>query len=99
MKAVFGETLPKVSSTKPIMGHTLGAAGALETAVCWMVLKEQKGLPVHCWDGERDEDFPSLHVVSLSMNEKPASVQTSICMTNSFAFGGCNVSLVIGNRS
>jgi 3-oxoacyl-[acyl-carrier-protein] synthase-1 len=99
LSTVFGETLPKVSSTKPIMGHTLGAAGALETAVCWMVLKEQKGLPVHCWDGERDEEFPSLPVVSLSEAEQPVPVRTSICMTNSFAFGGCNVTLVIGNKS
>ncbi|MCL2804558.1 MAG: 3-oxoacyl-ACP synthase [Treponema sp.] len=95
LKSVFGEKIPKVSSTKPIMGHTLGAAGALETAVCWMVLKEQKGLPVHCWDGERDEEFPSLPVVSLPENEQPVPI--SICMTNSFAFGGCNVSLVIGS--
>jgi len=99
LKAVFGDTLPKVSSTKPIMGHTLGAGGALEAAVCWMVLKEQKGLPVHCWDGERDEEFPSLPVVSLSVDEQPAPVRISICMTNSFAFGGCNASLVIGSGS
>jgi len=99
LKSVFGEKIPKVSSTKPIMGHTLGAAGALETAVCWMVLKEQKGLPVHCWDGARDEGFPSLPVVSLSGDEQPEPVQISACMTNSFAFGGCNVSLIIGNRS
>jgi len=99
LKAVFGERLPKVSSTKPIMGHTLGAAGALETAVCWMVLKEQKGLPVHCWDGDRDEEFPSLPVVSLTKDEQPEPVQISACMTNSFAFGGCNVSLIIGSRS
>ena len=99
LKAVFGETLPKVSSTKPIMGHTLGAAGALETAVCWMVLKEQKGLPVHCWDGEMDEEFPSLPVVSLSDVEQPAPAPISACITNSFAFGGCNVSLVLGRSS
>jgi len=99
MKIVFGEKLPKVSSTKPVMGHTLGAAGALETAVCWMVLKEQKGLPVHCWDGAYDEEFPQLPVVSLAEGEQPAPVGISVCMTNSFAFGGCNVSLIIGSRS
>ena len=98
LKAVFGENLPKVSSTKPIMGHTLGAAGALEAAVCWMVLKKQKGLPVHCWDGERDEEFPSLPVVALPEDEQSAH-EISICMTNNFGFGGCNVSLVLGRRS
>ncbi|MCL2043169.1 MAG: 3-oxoacyl-ACP synthase [Treponema sp.] len=97
LRDVFGETIPHVSSTKPIMGHTLGAAGALETAVCWMVLKEQKGLPVHCWDGDWDEEFPSLPVVSLSGIEQHDRI--SICMTNSFAFGGCNVSLIIGSRT
>jgi len=99
LKTVFGERIPKVSSTKPIMGHTLGAAGALETAVCWMILKEQKGLPVHCWDGDRDEGFPALPVVSLTEDKQPEPVPISICMTNSFAFGGCNVSLIIGSGS
>ena len=90
MTNIFGKTAcPPVSSTKSITGHTLGAAGAIEAAICWMILKERKGLPLHCWDGVRDEDFPAL----------PLDIKDgtpSICMSNSFAFGGCNVILIIG---
>jgi 3-oxoacyl-[acyl-carrier-protein] synthase-1 len=91
MKAVF-DTAPPASSTKPITGHTLGAAGALETAICWMVLTEKRGLPVHCWDGVRDEEIPFLP--GGSCRQVP-----SICMSNSFAFGGCNVSLIMGRNT
>jgi len=90
MKTVFGAETP-ASSTKPITGHTLGAAGALEAAICWMVLTEKRGLPVHCWDGVKDEDLP--FTPSVSGQKAP-----SICMSNSFAFGGCNVSLIMGDR-
>jgi len=94
LKEVFGDKLPPASSTKPITGHTLGAAGALEAAICWMVLTEQRGLPVHCWDGVKDEEMPF----------RPAADQkradgVSICMSNSYAFGGCNVSLILGRKS
>ena len=37
VERVFGSALP-VSSTKPLVGHTLGAAGAIEAAFCWLVL-------------------------------------------------------------
>jgi 3-oxoacyl-[acyl-carrier-protein] synthase-1 len=96
MKAIFGGVYPPsppVSSTKPITGHTLGAAGALEAAICWMVLTEQKGLPVHCWDGVKDEEIPFLPAQD-SDQKTP-----SICMSNSFGFGGCNVSLILGRVS
>ena len=92
LKAVF-EKEPPASSTKPITGHTLGAAGALEAAVCWMALNERRGLPVHCWDGVIDEEARFC----------PAGPEhdgsPSICMTNSFAFGGCNVSLILGRHN
>jgi 3-oxoacyl-[acyl-carrier-protein] synthase-1 len=96
MKTVFGDYEVPASSTKPIMGHTLGAAGALETAVCWMVLKENRGLPVHVWDGEKDEElsfFPTVTGCNASSGGK-----MSVCMNNNFAFGGCNVSLILGRR-
>jgi 3-oxoacyl-(acyl-carrier-protein) synthase len=86
---------PAASSTKPITGHTLGAAGALELALCWMVLAGGGGLPMHCWDGVRDEALPALRFADAQTRlENP-----SVCMSNSFAFGGCNVSLVLGVSS
>ena len=91
MKNVFN-TAPPASSTKPVTGHTLGAAGALEAAICWTALNERKGLPVHCWDGAADEEISFLPA---GREHKPPS----ICMSNSFAFGGCNVSLILGEKS
>jgi len=90
MKTMFGADVP-ASSTKPITGHTLGAAGALEAAICWMALTAKRGLPVHCWDGVKDDELP--FTPGISGEKAPA-----ICMSNSFAFGGCNVSLVMGAR-
>lgn len=87
-----GEGL-KVSSTKAITGHTLGAAGCLELSICMRTLydSEMNGLlPIHHWDGEVDPELPALQFVEAG-NRK----NTSICMTNSFAFGGCNTSLII----
>jgi 3-oxoacyl-[acyl-carrier-protein] synthase-1 len=62
-----------------------------------MALTQKKGLPVHCWDNERDEEIPFVPLVSKDdlKTAKPASV----CMSNSFAFGGCNVSLILQNSS
>jgi 3-oxoacyl-[acyl-carrier-protein] synthase-1 len=101
MAAVFPDSAPLVSSTKPITGHTLGAAGALELALCWMTLysasqdTEGKGrVPVHCWDGMPDGELPSLRFAG---TEK-GSQKLRICMSNSFAFGGCNTSLIVGRE-
>lgn len=84
----------KLSSTKAVTGHTLGAAGCLELSVCMRTLYDKRmagGLPIHRWDGERDDALPALHFV-----EPGDSLVGTACMTNSFAFGGCNTSLVIG---
>jgi 3-oxoacyl-[acyl-carrier-protein] synthase-1 len=92
IQAVFADKAPPLSSTKPISGHTLGAAGALELALCRMALTEG-GLPAHCWDGQLDEEIPRLNFVAPN-----TSAKQKICMSNSFAFGGCNTSLIIGRR-
>ena len=97
MYAVFGDTQPPASSTKPVTGHTLGAAGALEAAICWMVLTEKKGLPAHCWDGVIDEEIQGLES-QISLIGKNCMETPAICMSNSFAFGGCNVSLILGRK-
>jgi 3-oxoacyl-[acyl-carrier-protein] synthase-1 len=90
---VFGDAFPPVSSTKPVTGHTLGAAGALELAICWMTLASNSTkLPAHCWDGEPDEEMPPLNFA------RNRAAPPRICMSNSFAFGGCNISLIIGRN-
>jgi len=95
--AVFPEGVP-CSSTKPMTGHTLGAAGALEAAFCWLSLctdNREHALPPHVWDGQADPELPALNWVT------PATRLTSTgpryLMSNSFAFGGNNVSLIIGD--
>lgn len=89
---VFGDYKVSASSTKPLTGHTLGAAGSLELAACFYAIKAQK-LPLHVWDGVQDEGIPALNLVT----EKSSASQKPIrcCMSNSFAFGGCNASLII----
>ena len=90
---IFGKGMPPVSSTKPVTGHTLGAAGALELAICYSILTAGDGrLPVHRWDGEPDEALPPLNFVR---KEKTYSCIRT-CMSNTFGFGGCNVSLIVG---
>jgi 3-oxoacyl-[acyl-carrier-protein] synthase-1 len=89
---------PPLSSTKPLTGHTLGAAGALELAFCWLALSRAGGgpgaLPVHCWDGVRDEALPALPLAAAGT----VAETLRVCMSNSFAFGGCNISLIIGRE-
>jgi 3-oxoacyl-[acyl-carrier-protein] synthase-1 len=82
------------SGTKQLSGHTLGASGATELAFCWLALREGK-LPPHVWDGEADPELPRLNLVGADC--RFARTVGRICMSNSFAFGGSNASLVIGD--
>ncbi|MET3716391.1 beta-ketoacyl-[acyl-carrier-protein] synthase family protein [Pseudomonas sp. PvP001] len=80
------------SSTKPLTGHTLGAAGALEAAFCWLSLQPGATLPPHVWDAVIDPQLPALDFVLPGQILKgPRNL-----MSNSFAFGGNNVSLILG---
>lgn len=91
---LFGCDVP-CSSTKSMTGHALGAAAAIEAAICWMLLEKKSDnvrLPVHCWDGHRDPDLAALNFVK----RKQQSPELKFCMSNSFAFGGSNASLILG---
>ncbi|WP_448645679.1 beta-ketoacyl-[acyl-carrier-protein] synthase family protein [Pseudomonas mohnii] len=95
--AVFPEGVP-CSSTKPMTGHTLGAAGALEAAFCWLSLStgnREHALPPHIWDGQADPELPALNWVTPAT--RLSSIGPRYLMSNSFAFGGNNVSLIIGD--
>ena len=82
------------SSTKPLTGHALGAAGAIEAAIAWHTLVDnpQGLLPVHWWDGVADPALPPLRLVApgMALGRAPRHV-----LSNSFAFGGSNASLVL----
>ena len=101
---VFGADGIKVpvSTTKPVTGHTLGAAAALEAAICWKALVENKEkenikLPSQVWDGEQEEELPQLNIVdSKSGNGDGEKKPLKVCLSNSFAFGGANACLVLG---
>lgn len=94
---VFGEyaKLMPVSSTKSLIGHTLGASGAIELAICYLALinSAQKKLPVHNFDGVLDQKLPKLNFVT---SDLILENEINFAMSNSFGFGGCNVSLIIG---
>jgi len=94
---LFGATLP-CSSTKPLVGHTLGAAGALELAFCWMMLERWRdgALPLlpHCWDGRTDPALPALRFARVG--EAIALTNRALVMSNSFGFGGNNCALLLG---
>ncbi len=91
---VFPRGVP-CSSTKPMTGHTLGAAGALEAAFCWLSLTHGNLLAPHIWDGQGDPALPALNWVT--PGQTLAAAPQRCLMSNSFAFGGNNVSLIIGD--
>ena len=96
IKQVFGSTPPPCSSTKPITGHTLGAAGAIEAAFCYLLLSQESSrqtLPPQIWDGVQDPLDPSLPLVSQGQ-----SAEVNYLMSNSFAFGGSNASLILARN-
>ena len=87
---VFGLETP-CSSTKPLTGHTLGAAGAVEAALsALMLLQDGDALLPHFLPGERDPALPPLHLVSPGERAPVRAV-----LSNSFAFGGSNAALVL----
>jgi len=81
-------------STKGLTGHTLGAAGALEIGVCWLLLSKynpQNFIPANISDQKIDDTLP---ILKFSSGVYVDSINT--CMSNSFAFGGNNFSIVLG---
>jgi 3-oxoacyl-[acyl-carrier-protein] synthase II len=85
------EKIP-VSSTKAGIGHLLGAAGAVESVVCLMALKEQ-WLPPMITTQEPDPAvrFP---LVQRPMKAKELARPFEYALSNSFGFGGANASLI-----
>jgi len=92
--SLFGDQVP-CSSSKPLTGHTLGAAGAIEAALCWLTLanNRQHRLPPHWWDGQVDPRMPPLHFVQPG---ETSARPLRYLLSQSFAFGGSNAALIFG---
>jgi 3-oxoacyl-[acyl-carrier-protein] synthase II len=87
ISALFGRV--PVSSTKSMMGHSLGAAGAVEAIICLLALQHQF-LPPNINFHAADEDI-DLNIVA---NEAQSAV-LRIVLSNSFGFGGTNASILM----
>ena len=92
MTKVFGEEIKAipVSSTKSMTGHTLSAAGAIEAILTMMSLESQRVLPTINYRTP-DPAIPLDVVPNVARDAR-----MSYAMSNSFGFGGQNVSLVLG---
>ena len=91
VSALFGDTVPG-NSTKGYMGHTLGAAGAIEAIICAMALTDGR-LPGSPGTGALDPAIPIRYQLH------GADVPLRHALSNSFGFGGSNCSLVLGVTS
>ena len=78
----------RVSSTKSSVGHLLGAAGAVETVICLMGLREQWLPPT----GTIETPDPAC---GFSLIREPLDNTYDFALTNSFGFGGANATLVL----
>jgi len=95
MHKLFGDSVP-VSGSKPQVGHTLGAAGALEAALCWLAMQDSNTeglLPPHLWDGVTEPGFAPLRTVAA---QERIGRPPRVTLSTSFAFGGANAALVLG---
>jgi 3-oxoacyl-[acyl-carrier-protein] synthase-1 len=95
---VMAEIFPgaPMSSTKPFTGHTLGSAGAVEAAVCWLTLTDEAGrLPPQLWDNAPDAALPPLNLVAPNTQSAPP---ISHALSTSFAFGGSNAALILERK-
>jgi 3-oxoacyl-[acyl-carrier-protein] synthase II len=96
IRHVFGSSASTVSisSTKSSMGHLLGGAGAVEAAICALAISEGVIPPtLHLTDP--DPAVAGLDLTPLTPREK----KIDHALSNSFGFGGTNVSLVLSRFS
>ena len=93
IKNVFGEQAYKIpiSSTKSMIGHSLGAAGGIEAVVCALAIKENFIPPTINY---KDKD-PECDLDYVPLEGRPAQLNT--VLSNSFGFGNCNACLVFSD--
>ncbi len=102
---VFSHHIP-CSSTKPLTGHTLGAAGATEAALCWLLLSrmnKQRTLPAQKNTAAPDETLAPIHLLrtpeKLSTKNAMSNKKTLRMLSNSFAFGGSNATVILESHT
>jgi 3-oxoacyl-[acyl-carrier-protein] synthase II len=88
LKKVFGTDVPQISSTKSMTGHTLGAAGAIESIFCIKAINE--GIIPPTINLDNPDPLCDLNFTPLVSSEK----KVEVAMNNSFGFGGTNSTLV-----
>ncbi|MFA6742157.1 MAG: beta-ketoacyl-[acyl-carrier-protein] synthase family protein [Arcobacteraceae bacterium] len=88
INSLFIDKKPKVSSTKSITGHTLGAAGAIEAIISCMVLQKQI-VP-------SNKGLEEIEIEGINYSMETISTKVNYVLSNSFAFGGNNTSLIFG---
>lgn len=90
VREVFGETIPPLSSTKALSGHSLGAASVHEAIYCLLMMRD--GFIAGSANiGELDPLVEGFPIVRQSQD-----AQLNTVMSNSFGFGGTNAALVFG---
>lgn len=94
VRTVFHDVDVALSSTKHKTGHCLGAAGAIEAFICYQVLKDQQWLPLH-HAGVLDPELDDLNYVL----QPDVAQSIHYVMSNSFAFGGSNISVILGSNA
>ena len=88
LKKVFDSDVPQISSTKSMTGHTLGAAGAIESIFCIKAINE--GIIPPTINLDNPDPLCDLNFTPLVSSEK----KVEVAMNNSFGFGGTNSTLV-----
>lgn len=92
IKTLFGESLDKlkVSSTKSMTGHLLGAAGGVEACVCALAVSENYIPPTINYENP-DESCDLNYVPNVGIEQ-----EVNYTLSNSLGFGGHNATIVIG---
>ena len=89
IQSVFKDSIPKISSTKSLTGHSLGATSVQEAIYCLLMMKN-KFIAASAHIENMDEKAKNFPIVTKVEKEK----ELNSVMSNSFGFGGTNATLV-----